>query len=250
MRVRHRIKTRFFLALSLILTLLSFWGYMVLRHKEPVCTGVNITSKWGENIYVSKALLEELEQNKAIKINNEKLKNIDLVAIKTSLEKKPWIQAVKLFFTPRHILEIMVDYRVPVAKVYFRVQGYYKYLDKDGMLLPRINGTFAELPLIVSSLAETTSLFQEQSLKNMVELLRLCETNSVWKSLFAFVEIQNARGIFVHLRKNGLVVLFGDLDNLRNKICKFATFYSYFWTNKHRVAQVIDLRFKHQVLTR
>lgn len=69
------------------------------------------------------------------------------------------------FFTPKHILEVIVNYRIPVAKVYFKMQGSYKYLDKEGKLLPRINGTFANIPLLVSSLSEMDNFFKDNPLK-------------------------------------------------------------------------------------
>lgn len=249
-RFRYKIKTRFFLTLILILIFLSSWIYMVWQHKELVCAGVNISSQWGWEIYSPQSLLKELEANKIASINNEKLKNIDLNAIRNYLESKPWIWHVRLFFTPKHILEVIVNYRIPVAKVYFKMQGSYKYLDKEGKLLPRINGTFANIPLLVSSLSEMDNFFQGQSFKNMVELLQLCEVNEVWRSLVDYFEIQNSGQISARLRQNGTLILFGDLYNLRDKICKFAIFYSCFWSVKHRVVRVIDLRFRHQVLIR
>lgn len=249
MRIRYRIKVRFFLTLGVILIFLGLWIYTVLQHKEPVCMGVNISSNWDWYIYSKEELLRELEQFRGTKMGNEKLKDIDLLAIQAKLEQKPWIRRAKIFFNPRHILELKIEYRVPVAKIYFTARGIYKYFDAEGVLLPSINGSFAKLPLFVSHLPETASIFHEQT-HSMVELLYLCEKDSVWASLFDFIDIQDANHIIVRLKHLNTIVLLGGLDNLRDKISRFATFYSYFWAKKGKSGRVIDLRFKRQVLTR
>src|SRR5687767_3243232 len=83
-----------------------------------------------------------MEEKEIIKVLNsngsligQPLETINLQMLERRLEKDKWIKNAELFFDNNQVLQVKVEEREPVARV-FTIAGNSFYIDSSGMRLP------------------------------------------------------------------------------------------------------------------
>ncbi len=119
------------------------------RHKEESkCTGIDVSIHGvNNNFFIDKkgviAFFNEQVKPKAV---GTAIKDFNLRQLETLLEKKVWINSADLFFNDQNILQVNIEEREPVARV-FSITGNSFYLDSSCKILPLSDRLSARVPV-------------------------------------------------------------------------------------------------------
>lgn len=178
------------------------------------------------------------------------INTLNLAQIERSLEKTAWIKNAELYFDNQLILQVRIEQRVPIARV-FTLTGQSFYVDKSGNQLPLRQLSVLRLPVFTGFTSDQTVLSRPDSilLQNIVEFASVIKEDSFFTAQIAQINIA-PNGDFELIPTLGdHTVLIGSIDQLENKLDRLYTFYKKIWVPSGINAyQVLDLRFNNQVV--
>jgi cell division protein FtsQ len=217
--------------------LFGFWlaiaaGVLVLvvaamkERKEDTCKGYSIDIKGaGEKWFIDKKDVVDLLMVQGV-IKGRSLKRFDLRGMEDRLQKNPWIKNAELFFDNNQVLQVKIEEREPVARV-FMVNGSSFYIDSTGERLPLSDKFSARLPVFTGfpvmgkKLNSADSLFVKQVAQVGGYLLQ----NQFWMAQVAQVDILPARTFEMIPVIGNHVIEFGDGADCDKKFNRLMIFY-------------------------
>ena len=142
--------------------LASFWivaavGTVVLlvsaiRSKDSkACSGIEINiASSSNNFFVDKKEIKNiLTANGARQLVGTRATNLNLQLMEEVLEKNIWIKNAELFIDNNQVLQVKVEERVPVARI-FTTGGNSFYVDEEADRLPLSESFSARVPMVTS----------------------------------------------------------------------------------------------------
>ena len=178
------------------------------------------------------------------------INTLNLAQIERSLEKTAWIKNAELYFDNQLILQVRIEQRVPIARV-FTVTGQSFYVDKSGNQLPLRQLSVLRLPVFTGFTSDQTMLSRPDSilLHNIVEFASVIKEDSFFTAQIAQINITPNGDFELTPTLGDHTVLIGTIDQLENKLDRLYTFYKKIWVPSGINAyQVLDLRFNNQVV--
>lgn len=220
------------------------------NNEEIAGVKINITGVRDHYFIDKKDVLRILE-----KLNNQKLEksvasSLNLGAMENTLLKDQWIKSAEIFFDNNNVLQIKIDEREPIARV-FTVSGASFYLDSSLKKLPLSDEYSARLPAFTNFPTEVAVLKKEDSalLKEIKTVGEFISNNPFWMAQIDQVDITPNRTFELIPKLGNQVIRFGNADNYVEKFNKLLAFYKAVQTrtgwNKY---SVIDVQFKDQVV--
>ena len=176
---------------------------------------------------------------------------LNLAQIERSLEKTAWIKNAELYFDNQLVLQVRIEQRVPIARV-FTVTGQSFYVDKSGNHLPLRQLSVLRLPVFTGFTSDQIVLSRPDSilLQNIVEFASVIKEDSFFTAQIAQINIAPNGDFELVPTLGDHLVLLGSIDQLDNKLDRLYTFYKKVWVPSGINAyQVLDLRFNNQVIT-
>ena len=178
------------------------------------------------------------------------VESINLTSIEQELEKIRWIKNAELFINNQQLLEVKIQQRIPIARV-FTVAGNSFYIDDQGWRLPLKQLTVLRLPVFTGFPTDQDKLSAPDSLllKEVLFFSNTIKTDSFFTAQIAQVNI-GPNGDFQMVPSLGdHTVLIGSVDNLADKLNRLYTFYKKVWVQSGINAyQVLDCRFDGQIV--
>ena len=178
------------------------------------------------------------------------VENINLTSIEQELEKIRWIKNAELFINNQQLLEVKIQQRIPIARV-FTVSGSSFYIDDQGWRLPLKQLTVLRLPVFTGFPTDQDNLSAPDSLllKEVLFFSNTIKSDSFFIAQIAQVNI-GSNGDFQMVPSLGdHTVLIGSVDNLADKLNRLYTFYKKVWVQSGINAyQVLDCRFDGQIV--
>jgi len=182
----------------------------------------------------------------------QKVKLFDLKAIEQQLEKDVWIKNAELFFDNNQALQVYIDEREPIARI-FGNNGNSFYIDSSLAVLPLSEKASARLPVFTGFPEKTTMLTAADSslLRDIKNISTALQADDFLMAMIEQVDI-TAQGSFEMIPKIGTqIILFGSGDDIANKIEKLRLFYQNVmpkagWSKY----SVINLQYKNQVVAK
>ena len=178
------------------------------------------------------------------------VERINLTSIEQALEKIRWIKNAELFINNQQLLEVKIQQRIPIARV-FTVAGSSFYIDDQGWRLPLKQLTVLRLPVFTGFPTDQDNLSAPDSmlLKEVLFFSNTIKTDSFFTAQIAQVNI-GPNGDFQMVPSLGdHTVLIGSVDNLADKLNRLYTFYKKVWVQSGINAyQVLDCRFDGQIV--
>jgi cell division protein FtsQ len=178
------------------------------------------------------------------------VERINLTSIEKELEKIRWIKNAELFINNQQLLEVKIQQRIPIARV-FTVSGSSFYIDDQGWRLPLKQLTVLRLPVFTGFPTDQDNLSAPDSLllKEVLFFSNTIKTDSFFTAQIAQVNI-GSNGDFQMVPSLGdHTVLIGSVDNLADKLNRLYTFYKKVWVQSGINAyQVLDCRFDGQIV--
>jgi cell division protein FtsQ len=180
----------------------------------------------------------------------EPVASLNLRYLETLIEKDPWVKNAEMFFDNRQVLDVRIEEREPVARI-FTKQGSSFYTDREGLRLPLSEKLSARVPVFTGFPSERRILSKPDSalLKEVVTLGRYILADSFWMAQVAQVDIRPDGGFeLVPVVGNHTVVL-GNASELDNKFRKLSAFYRQAWLQQgmHTYSK-LDIQYRNQVV--
>jgi cell division protein FtsQ len=221
------------------------------HHSAMTCKDVEVTIRSaGAGTYITrKEILDRVSGSNTRVLKGTLLKDISPAQLEKLLEQHLWIREAELYFDNNNVLQIDIQERLPVARV-FSVSGETFYVDDFGFQLP-VNGkqiayvpVFTGFPAITYPLLPKDSLLMMQIKDMGIYMLK----NDFWKAQIDQVNIQNYQmELIPKLGKHQ--ILFGEAQDIEKKFKRLMLFYKkvmqYAGWNYY---STLDLRYDKQIV--
>ncbi|HET9055809.1 MAG TPA: hypothetical protein VFN30_03065 [Chitinophagaceae bacterium] len=242
---------------------LSFWiitavGTMVLlvsaiRSKDNKgCKGIEISITGNDEYFFvdKKEVINIITGNGAKKLIGKRLSDVNIKLMEELLEKNICIKNAELFFDNNGVLQIMVEERVPVARI-FTVSGTSFYIDGDSERLPLNENFVARVPVVTSFPVETSNLNKKDSifLQQVKAVASFILNNESWMAQIEQIDITPDRQLEMIPKLGNHIIRFGNATDVKQKFHQLSVFYrqvlNQFGWNKYNT---VDVRFVNQVV--
>jgi len=178
------------------------------------------------------------------------LEGVNLTQIEKNLEKIRWIKNAELFTDNQQVLEVKIEQRKPIARV-FTLSGGSFYIDNEGWRLPLKQLTVLRLPVFTGFPTDQDKLSAPDStlLNDILTFSNTIIKDSFFTAQIAQINVE-PNGDFQFIPSLGdHLVLLGSVDNLEDKLNRLYTFYKRVWVQSGINAyQVLDCRFDQQIV--
>jgi cell division protein FtsQ len=166
-----------------------------------------------------------LSENQNESLKGSLLHEIDLKDKEAHLEKNLWIRNADMYFDHHDRLQVIIEQRIPVARIFCKDQSTF-YLDDQGIRLPFSFQQIASVPVFTS--------FPESSVKlNTADSLLLMQIRDmglfflkqpVWKAQIEQIDLIGSEMVFIP-KIGRHEILFGKGTMIEQKFKRLQLFY-------------------------
>jgi cell division protein FtsQ len=216
----------FWIALSIgALTLLV--AAIETRNAKP-CNGYHITITGAkESYFVDQKDVLRILGSVTGNIKGKPLKEFDLKKMEDALERNPWIGNAELYFDNTRTLEVKVEEKDPVARI-FTSTGTSYYIDSSMFRMPLNEKFTPRLPVFTNFPVDKKILKgKDSALMGEVRDISLFLLNDpFWMAQIDQVDINADRQFEMVPKVGNHKVVFGDGDGIDQKFRKLYIFYN------------------------
>jgi cell division protein FtsQ len=187
------------------------------------------------------------------------INDINITAIKELLEKKTYIENVKIYTTIDGLLNVKLSQREPIVRIHVP-SGEGFYMNYDGFVFPlsRIYTHYVPvvtincpLPFNLPYKGNLPDKRESKILRELLEFIEFLKKEDFWNSEIVQINILPNQEVELIPRTGDYVILLGNLYNYKYKLKKLLVFYERVllvdgW-NKY---SLIDLRFSKLIVAR
>lgn len=219
------------------LIIVSFWlciaaGMMVLlvgavnSQGHKMCKGYSIQLKGkADEWFVDKKDIAALLIVQG-GIRGREIKAFDLRRMENQLKSNVWIKDAELFFDNSHILQVRVEERIPVARI-FTTRGNSFYIDTSGERLPLSDKFSARLPVFTGFPSEKDNVKNTDSalVRGIIDISDYLLHNSFWMAQISEIDITPDNTFEMIPVVGNHVIVFGDGTDYDKKFKRLLLFY-------------------------
>lgn len=225
-------------------------GAAMQKKNRKTCTDIKIEiTGIEENMFIDEKDILELVNHKR-KVIGTPVSMLNLRSMENALENNPWVKNAEMFLDNQQVLQIEIDERQPVARV-FTMQGSSFYLDSAGIRLPLSDKLSARVPMFTGFPSDNLKLSKPDSLllNDIVKLGRYILEDSFWTAQVAQIDIEPGRQFELIPVFGDHVVSIGNVNELDAKFNRLLTFYKQAWLqNGIHYYEKINVQFDKQVV--
>ncbi|MDP4289467.1 MAG: hypothetical protein Q8908_00145 [Bacteroidota bacterium] len=241
------------------------WLIVAVRNVrvQTTCKEVSINIRYSTSdvIITEKQISDIAEANG--KLENQPIEKIDIAALKKRIEEQPYASHVDIKSSIDGILKISLVQREPLVRV-FNQDGDTYYIDREGILLPVMNGTATRLITASGFIAQkytnenrfrladkkTDSVeLASEPLFKVYKIASYIDKKPFLKALAEQIYINDKNEIEIIPKVGDQVIMFGDMDRIEEKFSYLKAFYRNEMNNggwdKYAT---INLKYKNQVV--
>lgn len=221
----------------------------VHKKNQKVCKSIEVTfNSNGNNFFIEeKGVVALLKANGLV--TGQPVENTDLKALEATLEKDKWIANAELFFDNRQVLQVIVEEKTPVARI-FTAPGSSFYIDSACRKLPLSEKLSARIPMFTNFPSDKSRLSRPDSelLASVKELAMFIQADDFWKAQVAQIDITPDGFEMVPTVGNHIVKL-GKNGEWQEKFDRLFSFYKQVWTKVgFEKYEKLDVQFAGQVV--
>jgi len=230
MFIQGNVKKILLLSLALVVGagLLVLLIAAINKKSHSTCNGAAVTIHSANTaVFLNKQeVLAIIAPGKDNQPRGKPLSSFDLKKIEAALKQNVWVGDAQLFFDNNDILQVTVEERTPVARI-FTVNGNSFYIDSAGKRLPLNSRMTIKLPVFSNfpsdkeTLYGADSLLMEQVRKMSPFILR----NPFWMAQIAQIDITPTRSFEMLPVVGKHIIAFGDGENYEKKFQRLYLFY-------------------------
>jgi len=201
----------------------------ISKKNRAICKGIEIEIKGvADNFFLSKQEVIQLMTAPGTKpvFKGKSVASFNLQKLERTLETNLWVRDAELFFDNNEVLQVAIDEREPIARI-FTVAGNSYYIDSSMEFLPLSDKMSARLPVFTNFPSEKTkwrgadSLLMSQ-VKNMSQFI---QKDNFWSAQVAQVDITAQRNFEIVPTIGSYTIEMGDGENLDAKFNRLMLFY-------------------------
>lgn len=244
---RKRWRTTGWIALAVFTLVLLVSA--VHKKNQKVCKSIEVAFVGdGNNFFIEEKGVVNLLKDNGLVVGLP-AETIDLKALEATLEKDKWIANAELFFDNKQVLQVLVEEKTPVARI-FTAAGSSFYIDSACRKLPLSEKLSARIPMFTSFPSDKAKLSRPDSelLASVKELAMFIQADDFWKAQVAQVDI-TPDGFEMIPTLGNQVVKLGKDGNWQQKFDRLFSFYKQVWTKVgFEKYEKLDVQFDGQVV--
>ena len=175
---------------------------------------------------------------------------IDLRAMESIVEKNPWVSNAEMFIDNNQVLQVRIDERQPVARV-FTLEGESFYVDSGARRLPLSDKLSARIPVFTGFPSDKPKLAKPDSvlLQNVVKIGKYILADSFWMAQVAQIDITPQSNFEMVPVIGDQTVTLGNAEDIDKKFDRLYTFYQKAWLqNGINTYERLDVQYDKQVV--
>jgi cell division protein FtsQ len=226
-----------------------------VKSKEALhCKGIEINIHGvSNNFFVDKKdILNSITAMEKTNPVGKTIGSFNLKKMELELEKDVWIKSAELFFDNNELLQVAVQEREPIARV-FTSTGTTFYIDDELTMLPLSEKFSARLPVFTNFPSDKKVLAKADSslLMDIKTISLAIQKDSFSMAMVEQIDITTQR-LFEMIPKIGnQLIVFGDANDADAKLDKLKIFYKNIMVkagwNKY---SVINVQYRNQVVAK
>lgn len=178
------------------------------------------------------------------------ISTLDLRSMEQSVERNPWVKNAEMFVDNNQVLQVRIEERQPVARV-FTMDGGSFYLDSGALRLPLSDKLSARVPIFTGFPSTKKILARPDSalLENIVRMGRYIMADSFWMAQVAEIDITPQSNFEMIPVVGDHTVVLGDAEDIDKKFKRLFTFYRQAWMqNGINTYETLDVQYNNQVV--
>ncbi len=233
-------------------TILTFLIAAIQSKTGKNCKGMEVEINGiKNNSFLDKQdVVKLLTVNQKNAIKGKPLKSFDLKKMEEKLEANVWVKNAELFFDNGQVLQVKVEERAPIARI-FSSNGSSFYIDDSLVRLPLSDKFSIRLPVFTNFPSDKIKWKGKDStlMEQVKNISRFIQKDSFWTALIEQVDINIQRNFTMIPKTGDHVILFGDGNNIEKKFRRLFIFYrdvlSKVGWNKY---SAVNVQYKAQVV--
>jgi cell division protein FtsQ len=254
------------LVIAVVLVLGGLVSLIVAVRKvriQTTCKDVSINIKYNTaDIFITEKQISDIIDAPG-KLEKQPIEKIDIAALKKHIEEQPYASQVDVKTSIDGVLKISILQREPIARV-FNQDGESYYIDREGVLLPIINGTASRLVTASGFIGQnytTQTRFKladkktdsielaSNPLFKIYKMALFIEKKPFLNALVEQIYINNKNEIEIIPKAGDQIIVFGDIDRMDEKFSYLKSFYSSaMYNGGWDKYATINLKYKNQVV--
>lgn len=200
----------------------------ISKKKSDICRDVSIhISGVQSHFFIDKSdVIDILESTNKGKIQKGVMSEIDLASMEKALQKNKWIKNAELYFDNNNILQVMINEREPVARI-FTTTGASFYIDSSLKRLPLSDKYSPRLAVFTSFPTDVIVLTKEDSL--LLKAIRnvgvFIAGHDFWMAQIEQTDISDEREFVMIPKIGSQLIYFGDGRDYQNKFGNLMAYY-------------------------
>lgn len=226
------------------------FGAAITKKSQKICTAIQIEIVGAEQ----HMFLDEQDILELININGKVIgkptTKTNLRNLENLLEANSWVDHAELYFDNNQALQVHIQERQPVARV-FHIGGGSFYVDSTGLRLPLSEKISAKVPVFTNFPSDKPVLAHPDSLilKGVVDLSRQILADSFWMAQVQQVNIDPQSQFELIPMIGNHIILVGTADHLAAKFKRLNAFYEQALVQQGlNTYEKLDIRFSNQVV--
>jgi len=221
-------------------------GAAIQQKNNRLCKEVRIDITGAEqHLFIDeKDVLDLLNENGPV--IGRPIAQLNLRQMESQVEQNKWVKNAEMFFNNNQVLQISIEERQPVARV-FQTNGRSFYLDTAAVLLPLSSKLSARVPVFTGLPAQPQP--DSALLQQVIAMARYIQADSFFSAQVSQIDITPNRQFEIVPLVGDQLVRFGDASDLENKFKRLKAFYRSAWLQYGiNTYETLDLQFKNQVV--
>jgi cell division protein FtsQ len=218
------------------------------------CKGIEISIHGvSNNFFVDKNdIASTIAESESVDPVGKTISSFNLKKLEAELDKNVWIKSAELFFDNNEILQVIVQEREPVARVFTTTATTF-YIDDELMILPLSEKFSARLPVFTNFPSDNKVLAKaDSSLLMEIKTISLAiQKDSFCMGLIDQIDITAQRRFEMIPKIGNQLIIFGDASDVAGKLNKLKLFYKEImvkagWNHY----SVINVQYNNQVVAK
>jgi cell division protein FtsQ len=198
------------------------------KEEGRVCTGINVVVKGvSNNFFVDKKdILAAIGEYLDGKPEGQLIRHFNLKSLENDLQRNVWVKNARLFFDNNAVLQVVIDEREPVARV-FTHAGNTFYIDSALNMLPLSDKYSARLPVFTGFPSEAKVLPRADSalLKDIYLVSTALQRDAFWMAMVEQIDITPQRNFEMVTKIGDHSIVIGDGSVMDDKLNRLMLFY-------------------------
>ena len=219
------------------------------EHKDITDIRIEIEGTAEDHVFVDEKEVLLFLQKMGVQQGTE-ISRVNTRHLEEGLQRNSWIKKIDLFFDNNQVLQVKIEEREPVARV-FTLQGTSFYIDSSGKRLPLSDKLSARVPVFTSFPSANAKLSAPDSavLADVKRIAQFIQQDSFWMAQVSQVDITPQRQFEMIPVLGNQVIALGDADSLETKFEKLYGFYKQVWAKAgFEKYERVDVQYNGQVV--